>query len=52
MYKYKCVKCNGEQYSASENKENEPCIYCDAESVILEEKNARRNGNSDRRKRK
>lgn len=28
MIRYKCPKCNGDQYSSNPNKSNEPCIYC------------------------
>ena len=28
MIRYKCPKCKGNQYSASPNKSDEPCIYC------------------------
>ena len=28
MYKYICPNCKSNQYSSSENKGNEPCVYC------------------------
>ena len=28
MNRYKCPACGGNQYSASADKEKEPCIYC------------------------
>lgn len=28
MNRYKCPNCKGNQYSASPNKSDEPCIYC------------------------
>ena len=33
MNKYRCSKCNGDQYSAV--SEIKPCIYCGADDVKL-----------------
>ena len=35
MYLYICEKCGSKQYSASSEKENEKCLYCDSEKVIF-----------------
>lgn len=35
MFTYKCPHCGKLQYSASENKENEPCIFCGHSEVEL-----------------
>jgi rRNA maturation endonuclease Nob1 len=35
MYKYRCPKCEGEQYSSSSDKGNELCIYCGHDGVSL-----------------
>ena len=43
MNRYKCPECNGNQYSSSDKKSNEPCIHCGHEGCKLikdiEEKN-------------
>lgn len=41
MITYKCVACGGLQYSASEQQEDEPCIYCGG--VVKEEAHGRKN---------
>lgn len=35
MNRYKCPKCKGNQYSASDKRSNEPCIYCGNEVTEL-----------------
>lgn len=35
MNRYKCKKCKGNQYSSSNNKSNEACIYCGSKEVEL-----------------
>ena len=35
MTRYKCPRCKGNQYSASQDKANEPCIYCGHEGTEL-----------------
>lgn len=37
MNRYKCPKCKGNQYSASDQKEQEPCIYCGNKETKLME---------------
>lgn len=38
MNRYKCPKCKGNQYSSSNKKENEPCIYCgNKETKLMED---------------
>lgn len=39
MNRYKYPKCNGNQYSSSDKKSNEPCIYCKHDQVELMENN-------------
>lgn len=35
MNRYKCPACGGNQYSASPNREQEACIYCDNKGTEL-----------------
>jgi DNA-directed RNA polymerase subunit RPC12/RpoP len=35
MNRYKCPKCGGNQYSASPDRKDEPCIYCGYKGVEL-----------------
>jgi ribosomal protein L37E len=35
MFTYVCKNCGGYSYSASNEREDEPCIYCDYPSTVL-----------------
>lgn len=35
MFRYKCPKCKGNQYSSSDKGSKEPCIYCGNSEVQL-----------------
>lgn len=34
MTRYRCPSCGGNQFSASPNKANEPCIYCGGQGTV------------------
>lgn len=35
MFRYKCPRCKGNQYTATSVKEKEPCIYCGNNGTTL-----------------
>lgn len=35
MNRYQCPKCNENQYSSSDKKSNEVCIYCGNQGINL-----------------
>lgn len=40
MNRYKCPRCNTNQYSSDPKKENEPCIHCgNKETKLMEDIN-------------